>query len=151
MLLRKEDLFQLVNIVGDARRFIQYYQWIIENNPLQVYASALIFSPAYSLIRRFFKLEEPKWITSKPIMRNDWSPCLQTLEGHSGWVYSVVFSHDSKYLALASADETIKIWDASNGNCLQTLEGHSGWVSSVVFSHDSKHLASASDDETIKI
>ena len=55
-------------------------------------------------------------------MRNDWSPCLQTLEGHSDRVSSVVFSHDSKHLASASDDETIKIWDASNGNCLQTLD-----------------------------
>jgi WD40 repeat protein len=71
--------------------------------------------------------------------------------GHSGWVYSVAFSHDSARLASASADETVKIWDPSSGECLQTLEGHSGWVNSVAFSHDSARLASASADETVKI
>ncbi|KAF2174364.1 WD40 repeat-like protein, partial [Zopfia rhizophila CBS 207.26] len=47
--------------------------------------------------------------------------CLQTLEGHSYWVRSVAFSHDSTRLASASCDRTIRIWDACSGECLQTL------------------------------
>jgi WD40 repeat protein len=76
---------------------------------------------------------------------------VQTLEGHSGFVYSVAFSHDSTRLASASDDNTVKIWDASSGVCLQTLEGHSDIVISVAFSHDSARLASASHDNTVKI
>uniref|UniRef100_A0A8H7K1E8 Anaphase-promoting complex subunit 4 WD40 domain-containing protein n=1 Tax=Bionectria ochroleuca TaxID=29856 RepID=A0A8H7K1E8_BIOOC len=77
--------------------------------------------------------------------------CLQTFEGHSHWVYSVVFSADNERLASGSLDNTIKVWDTATGVCLQTLEGHSNWVSSVVFSADGKRLASGSDDETIKV
>src|SRR5437764_983698 len=77
--------------------------------------------------------------------------CLQTLEGHSGWVSSVAFSHDSARLASASYNKTVKIWDTSSGECLQTLKGRSGCVYSVVFSHDSARLASASYDKTVKI
>jgi WD40 repeat protein len=54
-------------------------------------------------------------------MGDKWSACLQTLEGHSGPVSSVAFSHDSTRLASASYDSTVKIWDASSGECLQTL------------------------------
>jgi WD40 repeat protein len=54
-------------------------------------------------------------------MENEWSACLQTLEGHSGSVSSVAFSHDSTRLASASVDTTVKIWDAGSGECLQTL------------------------------
>jgi WD40 repeat protein len=42
------------------------------------------------------------------------------LNGHSNIVDSVVFSHNSTRLALASQDETVKIWDLSSGKCLQT-------------------------------
>jgi WD40 repeat protein len=28
----------------------------------------------------------------------------------------------------ASADNTVKIWDARTGRLLRTLEGHTGWV-----------------------
>ena len=128
-----------------------YHIQAIRNSPLQAYASALIFSPDRSLIRSYFKGEEPKWISIKPAIGDQWSACLQTLEGHSHSVMSVAFSHNSARLASASYDKTIKIWDASSGDCLQTLEGHSDYVGSVAFSHDSARLASASDDKTVKI
>ncbi|OAL42607.1 HET-domain-containing protein [Pyrenochaeta sp. DS3sAY3a] len=109
--------------VQDAQRFIMYHKGVIESYPLQIYASALLFSPTKSLMRRFFQHEEPKGITIMPSMSDSWSACLQTLEGHSDWVRSVAFSHDSARLALASAsrDKTVKIWDASSGVCLHTL------------------------------
>ena len=99
-----------------------YHKWAIENSPLQTYASALMFSPAGSQIRGLFEKEEPKWITIKPAMGDEWGACLQTLEGHSDEVNSAAFSHDSTRLASASGDRTVKIWDASSGACLQTLD-----------------------------
>ena len=128
-----------------------YHREAIENYPLQVYASALLFSPVNSMIRRLFQHEEPRGVTIKPAMSNGWSACLQTLEGHSDYVTSVAFSHDSTWLASASGDSNIKIWDASSGTCVRTLEGHSSYVTSVVFSHGSTRLVSASEDRTVKI
>ena len=98
------------------------YKTAIEKSPLQAYASALLFSPTLSLIKDLFRHEEPKWIIIKPPIRDEWSACLQTLEGHSVSVNSVAFSHDSTRLASASYDNTVRIWDASSGACLQTLE-----------------------------
>ena len=52
---------------------------------------------------------------------NNWGTssgaCLLTIEGHSGSVRSVAFSHDSTRLASASDDKTVKIWDPSSGAC----------------------------------
>jgi WD40 repeat protein len=124
------DQDRLAQLVQDARRFIMYHKGAIEGYPLQTYASALLFSPTGSLIRQLFQHEEPEGISIRPAISNGWSACLQTLEGHSGPVSSVAFSHDSTRLASASGDSTVKIWDASSGACLQTLEGHSGPVSS---------------------
>ncbi|MEH1814775.1 MAG: AAA-like domain-containing protein [Nostoc sp.] len=73
------------------------------------------------------------------------------LEGHSSWVFSVVFSPDGKTLASASGDNTIKLWNRDTGKEISTLSGHSSWVFSVVFSPDGKTLASASGDKTIKL
>jgi WD40 repeat protein len=145
------DQDRLVQLVQDARRFIMYHKGAIEGYPLQTYAAALLFSPTGSLIRQLFRHEEPETISIRPALSDGWSACLQTLEGHSGEVSSVAFSHDSARLASASYDRTVKIWDAHSGACLQTLEGHSNYVSSVAFSHDSARLASASYDGTVKI
>ncbi|KAH5983398.1 hypothetical protein HBI84_247640 [Parastagonospora nodorum] len=145
------DKDRLAQLVQDARRFIMYHKGAIEGYPLQTYASALLFSPTGSLIRQLFRQEEPEAISITPALSDEWSACLQTLEGHGGWVLSVAFSHDSTRLASASYDSTIRIWDASSGACLQTLEGHSSYVNSVAFSHDSMRLASTSDDSTVRI
>jgi WD40 repeat protein len=95
-----------------------YHKQAIENHPLQAYTSALMFSPASSLIRRYFKNEEPKNIAIRLAIRDKRDVCLQTLEGHSNCVSSVAFSHDSTRLISVSYDKTIKIWDVSSGECL---------------------------------
>ena len=86
----------LYDVVKDARRFLLSRRGGIEVAPLQVYASALIFSPTNSLVRRLFSREEPSWIELKPKVEDDWNACLQTLEGHTGSVSSVVFSADGQ-------------------------------------------------------
>jgi WD40 repeat protein len=81
----------------------------------------------------------------------NWNACLQTLEDHSEFVSRVAVSPDSRYIASASADRTIKIWDAQNGACVHTLRGHTRVISAVAFSPDGQKIISGSDDQTVKL
>jgi WD40 repeat protein len=54
-------------------------------------------------------------------------------------------------VASASADKTVRLWDAVTGAALQTLEGHSDSVRSVAFSPDGKVVASASADKIVRL
>ncbi|KAI9766575.1 MAG: hypothetical protein M1839_004873 [Geoglossum umbratile] len=141
----------LLATVYDAKRFILNNRSIIEKAPLQTYSSALVFSPKKSVIRTQFSTQFPVWIKGLPVVEEGWNPSLQTLEGHSGWVNSVVFSPDGKWLATGSEDETVKLWDAETGTLQSTLEGGLGRVWSVTFSPDGKWLAAGSEDETVKL
>ncbi|PTB63658.1 hypothetical protein BBK36DRAFT_1179956, partial [Trichoderma citrinoviride] len=106
--------------LDDADRFILYFSQIIDTAPLQLYSSALTFSPTNSVIRKTFDTCRHKWIIRTPIVDPTWSSCLQTLEGHDGEPICVAFSAQG-ILASGNSAGTVNIWDPKSGVCLQTL------------------------------
>jgi WD40 repeat protein len=81
----------------------------------------------------------------------DTGALVQTLEGHTSYIRSVVYSPDGRQIASGSDDRTIKIWTVDTGALLQTLTGHTEYTNSLAYSPDGKHIVSGSGDKTIKI
>ncbi len=66
-------------------------------------------------------------------------------------VRGLAYSPNSRYLALARHDKTVRLWNATNGQPLPTLEGHRGPVWQTAFSPDSRTLVSGSSDGTVRL
>ena len=137
--------------IHDAKRFALHSRSVIEQAPLQLYCSGLIFAPEQSIVRETLEKCIPTWIERKPKVQAHWSVALQTLEGHSSRVTSVAFSPDGTQVVSGSYDETVRLWDAATGTALQTLEGHSSWITSVAFSPDGTQVVSGSADKTVRL
>ncbi|XP_077448924.1 notchless protein homolog 1 [Stigmatopora argus] len=85
-----------------------------------------------------------------------WNPAedkkpLARMTGHSALVNQVLFSPDTRLLASASFDKSVKIWDGRTGKYLISLRGHVGSVYQVAWSADSRLLVSGSSDSTLKV
>ncbi|KAH8587988.1 WD40-repeat-containing domain protein [Bisporella sp. PMI_857] len=143
--------FPLSMLVQDAIRFLLRHYRTIATWPLQIYSSAIVFSPQTSIVKRNNLGKLPAWLRKFPQMEDSWASLIQTLAGHSRRVLAVAFSPDGKQITSGSHDETIRLWDAITGDLQNTLAGHSEWVLAVVFSPDGKQIASGSYDSTVKL
>ncbi|KAL7959139.1 hypothetical protein V8C34DRAFT_323384 [Trichoderma compactum] len=79
-LVAKTEAPGILEFVRDACKFIQSFGNAIADYPLQVYVSALIFSPTQSITRHQFKTEAPKWIRTVVQSEAKWASSLRTYE-----------------------------------------------------------------------
>jgi WD40 repeat protein/energy-coupling factor transporter ATP-binding protein EcfA2 len=75
------------------------------------------------------------------------------LLGHTSPVNSLRFDPKGDFIASASSDGTIRLWDVHRPGTVQSivLRGHDGWVWAVEYSPDGDQLVSGSADRTVRL
>ena len=77
--------------------------------------------------------------------------CVVLSGGHSAALQSASFSPDSRRVVTASADNSIRVWDAATGHEWAALYRHGGKVNSALFDRSGEQILSVSDDGTALI
>lgn len=85
-----------------------------------------------------------------------WNPSeskssIARLTGHQQLVNQVMFSPDTRYIASASFDKSVKLWCGKTGKFITSLRGHVNAVYQIAWSADSRLLVSGSADSTLKV
>ncbi|KAG4303979.1 hypothetical protein PORY_002632 [Pneumocystis oryctolagi] len=76
---------------------------------------------------------------------------IKRLTGHQNLVNHVSFSPDGQWIASASFDNSVKIWNGLTGDFIASLRGHVASVYQCSWSSDSRMLVSSSKDTTLKV
>ena len=70
--------------------------------------------------------------------------------GHTAGINGASFSSDGKYIATASSDNTVRLWDVETGEELRRYTGDAP-IENVVFSQDGKYILTGADDGTARL
>lgn len=73
------------------------------------------------------------------------------LVGHTSPITAIEFSTDSKFIATASKDKTVKLWSRSNLNTEPiTLRDHPTWVWSIAFSPNNNQIMAGTQEDVVR-
>ncbi|KAL6798148.1 vegetative incompatibility protein HET-E-1 [Trichoderma sp. SZMC 28012] len=138
-----EDGVEISAIIRNMKRILLVSRLSIDEAPLQIYSSAILFAPEQSKFRSIFRDQFPSWISPLPQVDNDWDACLATLEGYGDGAKAIGFSPDGQHLATTAGEDRVKILDATTGRCTATFVNKI-WTDLICFSPDNRQLASNS-------
>uniref|UniRef100_A0A8H7K2N9 Anaphase-promoting complex subunit 4 WD40 domain-containing protein n=1 Tax=Bionectria ochroleuca TaxID=29856 RepID=A0A8H7K2N9_BIOOC len=139
----------LKSLVKDACRFVLTFRHAFELAPLQVYVSALVFSPTSSVVKGLYQTDQPAWINLNSEPPSDWDTCTQILEGKNTLFDAIALAPDGHTLASLS-DNQLKLWDTEKGCCIYCCEWKTSYFDRLAFSPNGKQLAALDrNDRTI--
>jgi WD40 repeat protein len=84
-------------------------------------------------------------------LKESWSPCVATLEGHRGSVGTLTCSPDGIYLASGSEDGTIRTWNLRTGAPAGMPKRISGGVTCMSYCKDGRRLTAGFRDCNIRV
>ncbi len=76
---------------------------------------------------------------------------LKQLAGHINWVKSIVYSKDGTRAVSGGADNSVRLWDITQGKQIRMYPGHTNQVNCVAFTPDERYIVSGSDDCTVRV
>ncbi|KAJ7610125.1 WD40-repeat-containing domain protein, partial [Roridomyces roridus] len=126
-------------LLSDSERFMRAFFPVINVSSLQVYSSALLFTPNETALKAKFASQMTLAVKTHRAVEENWSPCLRVID-IGGLVDHLVLPPDGSCIASVFGQK-VHIWDAITGAKLHTLRGRC-----MAFSRDGARFAACSRD-----
>ncbi|KAH8429199.1 WD40 repeat domain-containing protein [Aspergillus melleus] len=122
--------------------------------PLQIYTSALIFTPERSIVREMFKDQFLQGFVMLRELEREWGARLQSSQGPEKPVRALEFSPDGR-LHVCSANDTVQLWDDEGMGSVQQVRtlcrSLDSPMSTSSFSPDGTLVACGFEDGSVQI
>ncbi|THW42911.1 hypothetical protein D6D21_05629 [Aureobasidium pullulans] len=117
-----DELGSMSHFVSEAKNFALVNGHMISGWPLQVYTSALIFSPVNDSLMKALEVERPAWALDRMMPRsNIWNPApSETIEHGQAIETRVSLSKDGEKVITASPSSS-KIWELDGSSSFEEL------------------------------
>ncbi|KAL2034552.1 hypothetical protein VTO58DRAFT_105266 [Aureobasidium pullulans] len=117
-----DELESMLRFVSEAKNFALVNGHMISGWPLQVYTSALIFSPVNDSLMKALEVERPAWAVDRMMPRsNIWNPApSETIEHGQAIETRVSLSKDGERVITASPSSS-KIWELDSSSSFEEL------------------------------
>ncbi len=113
------------------------------------YGFGYVYAMAFSPDSRSFSSGNYLWHLND---QRRWDDPVHLVGQPQSGVYTPVFSHDSRWLAAVSAENTVYRWDLHDLTRLPYIyRGHEGSVNDLTFSPDASRLATAGADGVVRL
>ncbi|KAF4503255.1 vegetatible incompatibility HET-E-1 [Fusarium agapanthi] len=141
-------------LVQDAVRFASTHRAIMDAAPLQLYDSALMFTPQHSKIKVCFNQEINKSIDLFSPDFQHWDACLHTIPGIGGrdryWGICEFSPNGQQIAAINSRRDSILFIDASTGGLVKSLESPGGPLIEFTFHPSGDSIVTSSGEKDFK-
>ncbi|EKJ75864.1 hypothetical protein FPSE_04044 [Fusarium pseudograminearum CS3096] len=122
-IVNEESGSEIIRFVQDAIKFIRFFREGIEETPLQLYHSGIIFSPSASVVPQPLENRRcPESVTRLPAVDSDWPQSLHAFETGDKSINLQLRFLSNNHIVTWGFRTDVKIWNISSGSCLQTLK-----------------------------
>ena len=92
---------------------------MLDNYPLQIYESGLVFSPSNSLVKKAYAKMAPAWATLTIHPEDNWPIHLTSFTKDLGIPTAAVYSNDGSCIAIGHARGDLLVYDVTTGSLCQ--------------------------------
>ncbi|KAI9059850.1 WD40 repeat-like protein [Trametes sanguinea] len=142
---------EVLSLLYDCERMLCAFYPAISVSYMQVYRTAIPFSPTNSPLRRLHQADASHLVDLRVGSENAWSTTLAWRVTGSATVMALVFSPDGIHVACCADDRSIQLLNTHTAAQMQSFEGHTDLVHCVSFSPTGKEILSGSHDKTTKL